>query len=447
MNPKRLTMGRGAGVAFQGCELSDGHGRGFVRVLNRKGNEGSCANDTAILGIICMQYVYSRETSRPNRRALIQSTATRTRLRAVINVRDMIRKVVRMELNWTLTAEAHAQVGTAPEEVGQGTTTGDVAREPGDIGNGTLLTNVGQATLVGVLEGTNLLGSTELLLALTDLIKNLIALIVGLGLGLGVGQVLKFLFNGISLGHGVEETSQEGTLLTGNLSSGSIVGNSTIANGPDVLGTVHDKVFVDSKTTAGVLLSGDLTHQITDNRANGVTSGPNQQTVGDSLDNLGSIRISDLGLNVLVGDILDHSLSADGDLFLLEGRFGVVNQLFGEHGQNVGQSFDQSNVEVVLNLGDPLLQIIVEEILKLTSELDTSGATTDDDHVQQALDLIGSLILEHSSFDTIHDTLTDVLSIVDLLQEARVLANTRDTYEVPVSLGLKVISKGLNGER
>jgi hypothetical protein len=29
------------------------------------------------------QRVYSRETSRPNRRALIQSTATRTRLRAI----------------------------------------------------------------------------------------------------------------------------------------------------------------------------------------------------------------------------------------------------------------------------------------------------------------------------------------------------------------------------
>lgn len=300
---------------------------------------------------------------------------------------------------------------------------------------------------MGVLEGTNLLGSTELLLALTDLIKNLIALIVGLGLGLAIGQVLEFLLNGIGLGHGVEKTSQEGTLLAGNLSSGSIVGNSTIANGPDVLGTVHDKVFVDSKTTAGVLLSGDLTHQITDNWANSVTSGPNQQTVGDSLHSLGSIRVSDLGLNVLVSDILDHSLSADGDLFLLKGRFGVVNQLLGEHGQNVGQSFDQSNVEVVLNLGNPLLQIIVEEILKLTSELDTSGATTDDDHVQQALDFIGSLVLEHSSFDTIHDTLTNVLSIIDLLQEARILANTRDTYEVPVSLDLNAISKSLNGER
>jgi hypothetical protein len=47
--------------------------------------------------------------------------------------------------------------------------------------------------------------------------------------------------------------------------------------------------------------------------------------------------------------------------------------------------------------------------------------------VQQALDLVFGLILEHSSFDTIHDALTDVLSIVNLLQEARVLANTRDT--------------------
>jgi hypothetical protein len=46
--------------------------------------------------------------------------------------------------------------------------------------------------------------------------------------------------------------------------------------------------------------------------------------------------------------------------------------------------------------------------------------------VEKTLDLILSLILEHGGLDAIHDTLADVLRITDLLQEARVLADTLD---------------------
>lgn len=325
-----------------------------------------------------------------------------------------------------LTAEAHAQVSTAPEEVGHGTTTGDVAAQPADVRNSALLSDVSHATLVRVLEGTNLLGSPQLLLAFADRVKDLVTLLT-LSLGLGIRQLLQLLLDSLGLGHGVEKTGKESTLLTGNLGGRGVVGNSTVTNGPDVLSAVHDEVLVHSKTTTRVLLGRELVHQIADNGANSVTGSPDQQTVGNTLDGLGSIRVGDHGLDVLVGDVLDHSLSADRDLLLLEGRFSVVDKLLGEHGKDVGQSFDEGDLEVLLDFRNPLLQVILEEVLQLTGELDTSRATTNHNHVEKTLDFVFSLVLEHSSLNAVHDALADLLSIVDLLQEAGVLPDTGDT--------------------
>lgn len=331
-------------------------------------------------------------------------------------------------MNGSLTAEAHAQVSTAPEKIGHGTTTCDVAAQPADVCNRTLLSDVRQTSLVGILEGTNLLGSAQLLLAFADLIENLVALLGALGLCLSLRQLLQVILDGLGLSHSVEETSKESTLLTSNLSSGGIVGDSAVTDGPNVLGTVDDQVFVNSETTARVLLGGKLAHKVPDNRADGVTGGPNQETVRDGFQFLGSVGLSDLSLDVLIGHVLDHGLGADGDSFLLEGRLGVVNKLLGEHGKHVGKSLNKGDLEVLLDLRNPLLEILLEEVLDLTSELNTSGATTDDNHVQKTLDLILSLILEDSGLDTVHDTRTDLLGISDLLQEARVLLDTLDAY-------------------
>jgi len=106
-----------------------------------------------------------------------------------------------------------------------------------------------------------------------------------------------------------------------------------------------------------------------------------------------------------------------------------------EHwGTYAGKSFDKSNTEFISNFGHPGLEVVLEEILELTSELDTSGATTDDNHVQKTLALLGALVLESGSFTAVHDTLTDTLSISNLLQEARVLADTRNTCSKYVSI-------------
>lgn len=84
-------------------------------------------------------------------------------------------------------------------------------------------------------------------------------------------------------------------------------------------------------------------------------------------------------------------------------------------------------MEVVLDLRNPLLEILLEEVLELTSELDTGRSTANHDHVQQTLHFLFSLVLEDSSLDAVHDTLADLLGVTNFLQEARVLSDTGDT--------------------
>jgi hypothetical protein len=99
-----------------------------------------------------------------------------------------------------------------------------------------------------------------------------------------------------------------------------------------------------------------------------------------------------------------------------------------KHGQSyAGKGFNKSDTELIGDLGHPGLEVVLEEVLKFTSKFDTSRATTDDNHVQKTLALLRALVLEGGGFTAVHDTLTDTLSISDLLQEARVLFDTRDT--------------------
>lgn len=96
----------------------------------------------------------------------------------------------------------------------------------------------------------------------------------------------------------------------------------------------------------------------------------------------------------------------------------------------VRESLDQGDVEVVLDLGNPLLQVLLEEVLDLTGELDTGGTTANHDHVQQTLDLFICLVLEDSRLDAVHNALADLLGVTDLLQEARVLLHTGDAWKM-----------------
>jgi hypothetical protein len=324
-------------------------------------------------------------------------------------------------------AEAHAEVRRAPEQVRHGSSAGNVAAEPRHISHSLVRSNVRQRALVRVLKRVDGVDAAQRLLQRLDLLKHFVArLLAGRPLLLS-RQVGELRLNLLRLGHLVEHARKEGAFLSSDLSSGGVVGDSAVTNGPHVLGTLDDKVLVDGEAAARVLLGGDLVDQVLDQRAKCVTSGPDQQTVGDALEDLLSIGADRLGLNVLLSDVLDHGLGADVDRLLLERLLGVVNQLLGEHGKDVGQGLDKRDVELGLDLGNPLLQVRVEEVLELTGKLDTCGATADDDHVQQTLDLLGRLVLERGRLAAVHDAVTDALGIADLLEEETVLLDTGNT--------------------
>ena len=46
-------------------------------------------------------------------------------------------------------------------------------------------------------------------------------------------------------------------------------------------------------------------------------------------------------------------------------------------------------MEVVGDFGDPFLEILLEEVLEFASEFDTSGTSTDNDHVEEAFSFFG----------------------------------------------------------
>lgn len=94
---------------------------------------------------------------------------------------------------------------------------------------------------------------------------------------------------------------------------------------------------------------------------------------------------------------------------------------------HIRQSFDQGDLEIRRDLRNPLLQVALKEVLEFAGKLDSSRATTDNDHMEQSFDLLGALILEGRGLATVHDALPDVLSIPDFLEEARVLLDTGNT--------------------
>lgn len=323
-----------------------------------------------------------------------------------------------------LTAEAHGEVGTAPEEVGHGTTACNVSVPPGNVSDSLLAANVGQAALVRVVEGLDVLDAAELALVGLDLLGNL-GSVAGLQVQVGA-ELLDALLEGLGSGHVVEEFGKEVTLLCGDLGSRGVSGHGAIANGPDVTGALNNEVLIDGQTAAGVLLGGDLGDEVADDGADRVTGSPDEKTIGNGEGLLLSVGAGTLGLDVGVGDLLDHGLGQDVNFLLLKGLLGVLDQLLGEGGQNVGKSLDQGDLEAVGNLGDQTLDVLLEEVLKLTGELDTSGATTNDNHVHETANILGRLILEGGGLDAVHDLLANSLGVVNLLQEARVLAYAGD---------------------
>lgn len=85
-------------------------------------------------------------------------------------------------------------------------------------------------------------------------------------------------------------------------------------------------------------------------------------------------------------------------------------------------------MEIVLDTGNPLAQILFKEILQFTRKLNTSGTTADDNHVQKTLDFFLGLVLEAGGFDTVHDSFANFLGVADFLQEAGVFADAGNSF-------------------
>src|SRR5699024_8993098 len=76
------------------------------------------------------------------------------------------------------TAKHHTKISTPPEEISERSTTGKVPTQPTDIGNRTFFSNIRKTSLVGVLEGSNLLSLAELFLQLPDLSEYFVSFVV-----------------------------------------------------------------------------------------------------------------------------------------------------------------------------------------------------------------------------------------------------------------------------
>ena len=152
----------------------------------------------------------------------------------------------------------------------------------------------------------------------------------------------------------------------------------TIADSPHVLRSIDYHIFIHGQASTRIFLSGDLLHQVFHHRAHRIPGGPNQETVRKYFDLLGSIRFRVFGFDVLISHFLHHGLGADGNGFLLEGGFGIVDKLLRERRKNVREGFDKSHMEMVRDLRHPFLEILLEKVLQLASELDTGRPTSND---------------------------------------------------------------------
>jgi len=66
--------------------------------------------------------------------------------------------------------------------------------------------------------------------------------------------------------------------------------------------------------------------------------------------------------------LLDHGLCKDLDFALLEGRFGVVDELLAEHGQDGRKGLNEGDADPSGEFGIPRLQIILQKIVEFTTE-------------------------------------------------------------------------------
>lgn len=177
------------------------------------------------------------------------------------------------------------------------------------ICDGLFTTNVGQGALVGVVEGEHLLGLGKLGAKLLHLVR------VGQHSGIFKGSL-----NAASLSELVELSGDVAALLAGHLGGGGVGGLCAVAHGPDVIGTEHLEVVVDSQAATLLLRSAEVSHELASDLASGVAGSPDEEAVG----NFDGVLVGVESLECGFSDVLDHGACHDGDFVAAEVVVGIV---------------------------------------------------------------------------------------------------------------------------
>lgn len=235
------------------------------------------------------------------------------------------------------------------------TTRREISLEPADVCDSPLLSNVRQTTLVTVFKRVDRFDAPQSLLQFFNAPEDLISRFGVRSGRLGFGERGELVRDDTCTSHAVEHTSEEGTLLRSYLRCrcvGRDFENSfstspvnvtvkkkaltcTIADSPDVLCTFHDEILVHFQAALRLCLRGDLAHEVFNNRAKGIARGPNQQAVRYLLDDFIALGIAVFSIDVFLLHVFDHGFGANVDSFFSKSLFGIVNELFGEHGEDL----------------------------------------------------------------------------------------------------------------
>jgi hypothetical protein len=255
-------------------------------------------------------------------------------------------------------------VSGSPEQHGSSTSGGEVTVEEGQVGDSLLRPNVAdrsvmlnrsvlknghsrKRTLVGVVEGSELGGSVQLLGQSLDFS------LVGSGVGL---QLLELSLKLVLLSELAEHLGKVDTLLRGDLGSGGVLSSGAVSHGVSSLSSEQSKVVVNKQTSSLSLCVGKLAHQVSGDLSGSVTGGPDKKTVGDLLHLLVGVLDDNAGRL----DILNHGSGENVNLVGSELVLSVLDELLGEGGKDVGESLDQGDLQSVGDLRVPLLQVVLQ---------------------------------------------------------------------------------------
>jgi hypothetical protein len=284
-------------------------------------------------------------------------------------------------------AEQRAQIRAPPEQIRPSAARAERPLPDRQIRNRLVAADVRQAALVRVVERPEALDLLQLLLDVVDLEHG----------GARAAEGVPLLAECVGLGDLHEHSGEVGALLGCDLCRGRIRARGTIPDREDAsVCSLHPHLVVDTDPPSVRLHIRKVLHQVPADLTGFVSTRPDDEATGDLL----VLALGRLHEHAVRLDLLHHRLRQHVDLRLLERVERVADQLLAEHRQDGRQGLDQGDPDLARQLGVPLLEILFEEIVELTGELDTRRTTADNDSMQEAVDFALGLAWESGSFDT-----------------------------------------------